>query len=227
MDTKHKILIIEDDPSILFGLRDNFELAGYEVISAVEGTLGLQLARSERPDLILLDVMLPGLNGFEACRELRGDGFDMPILMLTALGQEEDVIKGLNLGADDYLTKPFSIGELMARVKNFLRRYKKDEAAVVRFGDFELDRGAHRLRGGHREVELTPKEFGLLDYMLSRPGRALTRDQILNAVWGSDLVVTERSVDRCVTSLRAKIENDPAHPRFLTTVQRVGYRWEM
>ena len=220
-----KILIIEDDPSILFGLRDNFEIAGYEVRSAVEGILGLELAREERPDIILLDIMLPGLNGFEICQELRADSFEMPIIMLTALGQEEDIIKGLKLGADDYVTKPFSIAELMARVENFLKRYKKDEAEVITFGAFELDKGARELRQGGEVIELTPKEFGLLEYFLAKPGRALTRDQILNAVWGSDLVVTERSVDRCVKSLRAKIEDDAARPKYLKTVQRVGYRW--
>jgi len=223
---KFTVLIIEDDPSILFGLRDNFELAGYQVKSAVEGLLGLELARSSRPDLILLDIMLPGLNGFEICRELREDGFEMPIIMLTALGQEEDVVKGLNLGADDYVTKPFSIAELMARAKNFLKRYRKDEAATVSFGDLELDRTSRQLRRGDELIELTPKEYGLLDYLLGKPGRALTRDQVLNAVWGSDLVVTERSVDRCVTSLRSKIEQDPSRPKLLKTVQKVGYRWE-
>ena len=175
---KPSVLIIEDDPSILFGLRDNFELAGYDVRSAVEGTLGLELARSERPDIILLDIMLPGLNGFEICRELRGDGFEMPIIMLTALGQEEDIIKGLKLGADDYVTKPFSIAELMARAENFLKRYRKDEAEVVSFGEFDLDKGARELRQGSEVIELTPKEFGLLEYFLAKPGRALTRDQI-------------------------------------------------
>jgi len=224
---KSSVLIIEDDPSILFGLRDNFELAGYEVISAVEGLMGLELARAKRPDLILLDIMLPGLNGFEICQELREDGFEMPIIMLTALGQEEDVIKGLNLGADDYVTKPFSIQELMARSANFLKRYKKDAADVISFGDFKFDRGARELRrGGGEIVDLTPKEISLLDYLISKAGRALTRDQILNAVWGSDLVVTSRSVDRCVTSLRGKIETAPAQPLFLKTVQKVGYRWE-
>lgn len=221
-----KVLIIEDDPAILFGLRENFDLEGFEVHSAVEGNLGLELARKERPDLILLDIMLPGMNGFEVCQTLRHEKLDMPILMLTALGQEDDIIRGLNLGADDYITKPFSIGELMARAKNFLKRYQKEENIVIAFGEFSFDQSARQLHRGGEHVELTPKEFGLLQYLLSKPGRALTRDQILDAVWGSELAITQRSVDRCVTSLRHKIEPDHARPRYLTTVQKVGYRWE-
>jgi len=221
-----KVLIIEDDPAILFGLRENFDLEGFEVYSAIEGNLGLELARKEKPDLILLDIMLPGMNGFEICQTLRHENLEMPILMLTALGQEEDVIRGLNLGADDYITKPFSIGELMARARNFLKRYQKEESVLIEFGDFTFDKSARLLCRNDQEVELTPKEFGLLEYLLSKPGRALTRDQILDAVWGSDLAITQRSVDRCVTSLRHKIEPDHARPRFLTTVQKVGYRWE-
>ena len=221
-----RVLIIEDDPAILFGLRENFDLAGYEVHSAVEGKLGLDLARQVKPDLILLDIMLPGMNGFEICQILRRENLDMPILMLTALGQEEDIIKGLNLGADDYITKPFSIGELMARASNFLKRYQKDENEVHRFGDFSFDLSALQLTRQDHPIDLTPKEAGLLALFLKKPGRALTRDQILDAVWGTDLVVTERSVDRCVTSLRGKIEADHTRPQFLKTVQKVGYRWE-
>lgn len=221
-----KVLIIEDDPAILFGLRENFDLEGFEVHSAVEGNLGLELARKERPDLILLDIMLPGLNGFEICQTLRHENLDMPILMLTALGQEEDIIRGLNLGADDYITKPFSIGELMARARNFLKRYQKEENVMIEFGEFTFDRSARQLHRLGVPVELTPKEYGLLQYLLSKPGRALTRDQILDAVWGSELAITQRSVDRCVTSLRQKIEPDHTRPRFLKTVQKVGYRWE-
>ncbi len=221
-----RILVIEDDPAIMFGLKDNLEMAGYKVRTAIEGELGVQLARDERPDLIILDIMLPGLNGFEICRELREDGFDMPIVMLTALGQEADVVRGLNLGADDYLTKPFSINVLLARVRNFLRRYRQAELEIVSFGSMELNRTSKELLRDGRVIELTPKEFGLLDYLLQNCGRALTRDQILNAVWGSDLVVTQRSVDRCVTSLRSKIEEKPNQPKLLKTVQKIGYRFD-
>ena len=221
-----KVLIIEDDPALMFGLRENLEMEGYTVHAAVDGELGLELARKERPDLIVLDIMLPSLNGFQICQELREDEFDMPIMMLTALGQEADVVRGLNLGADDYLTKPFSIKVLLARVRNFLRRYRQGEVEVVSFGRFHLNRTSQQLSCGGELVELTPKEYGLLDYVLRNRGRALTRDQILNAVWGSDLIVTQRSVDRCVTSLRSKIEDSPSRPKLLKTVQKIGYRFE-
>lgn len=222
----HKVLVIEDDPALMFGLKENLEMSGYQVHTAIDGELGLSLARKERPDLIILDIMLPSLNGFQICQELREDDFDMPIIMLTALGQESDVVKGLNLGADDYLTKPFSINALLARVRNFLKRYRHSEVEVVTFGTFELNRTAKQLSQKGELIELTPKEYGLLDHLLHNRGRALTRDQILNAVWGSDLVVTQRSVDRCVTSLRGKIEESPSRPKLLKTVQKIGYRFE-
>lgn len=222
----YKVLVIEDDPALMFGLRENLEMEGYTVLTAIDGELGLELARQERLDLIVLDIMLPGLNGFQICQELREDEFDMPIMMLTALGQEADVVKGLNLGADDYLTKPFSIKVLLARVRSFLRRYRQAEVEIVTFGPFELNRTSQQLSQGGEQIELTPKEYGLLDYVLRNKGRALTRDQILNAVWGSDLIVTQRSVDRCVTSLRSKIEESPSRPKLLKTVQKIGYRFE-
>ena len=222
-----KILLIEDDPAIMFGLKDNLAMADYEVRTAIDGELGLELARSERPDLILLDIMLPGMNGYQICRELREDGFTMPIIMLTAMGQEEDIVKGLNLGADDYVIKPFSIQELIARVGSFLRRYLQDIEDIVEFGQFRLNRTSSVLFRLSAVIELTPKEYGLLDFLLQRSGRALTRDQILNAVWGSDLIVTQRSVDRCVTSLRSKIEDNASRPKMLKTVQKIGYRFEL
>jgi DNA-binding response OmpR family regulator len=226
-EPQHTILVVEDDPGILFGLRDNFQLAGYRVLSAVDGQLGLDLALKSRPDLVILDVMLPRLTGFEVLQEIRAKELDMPVVILTARGGEADVVKGLNLGADDYLTKPFSIQALIARVKNFLRRYRRPGAEVINFNGFELNKRSRQLTQNGEVVELTPKEYGLLEYMLDNVGRALTREQILNHVWGSDLAVTERSVDRCVVSLRAKIEEKPARPKLLMTVQKVGYRFEM
>ena len=222
-----KLLIIEDDPAILFGLRDNFVRAGYEVRTAVEGRLGLELTRSWQPDLLLLDVMLPGMSGHQVCRELRASGNELPIIMLTALGQEEEVVKGLNLGADDYVTKPFSIQELIARVGAFLRRRRAVVPVTIRLGECEVDPRARRVVRGGQTLELTPKEYGLLDFFLTHPGRALTRDQILNAVWGMDNFVTDRSVDRAVTLLRQKIEDNPHRPKFIRTVQKIGYRFEM
>jgi len=221
------ILIIEDDPAILFGLRDNFERAGYTVRTAVEGHLGLDLARSVRPALILLDIMLPGIDGFTICQELRKGGLEMPIIMVTALGQEDQVIKGLNLGADDYVTKPFSIQQLLARVASLLRRHRKSADEVIKLGPVTVNLSAREVRNAEGQlVDLTPKEHGVLDYFISHPHRALTRDQILDAVWGAEVFVTDRSVDRTITTLRQKIEADPARPVHIKTVQKVGYRFE-
>ena len=220
------LLIIEDDPTMLRGLKDNFEFEGYHVATADDGEKGLQAALSVNPDLILLDIMLPRVNGYELCRLVRTRGLDAPIIMLTAKGQEQDIILGLNLGADDYVTKPFSIRELRARVRAFLRRRQQGDATVYRFGPFALDLAARRLNRDGQPVALTPKEFGLLALFVRRGGRALTRDEILSRVWGHDVFVTARSVDRCVNTLRAKIEADASHPRFITTVRPIGYRFE-
>lgn len=221
-----KMIIIEADPAILFGLRDNFIRAGYQVKSAVEGNLGLEIARSWQPDLLLLDLMLPGLHGYQICRELRAAENDVPIIMHTAMGREEDVIQGLNLGADDYATKPFSIQELLARVASFLRRHKQ-APTLIRLGACEINLTARELRRNGTLTDLSPKEFGLLKFFLRHPDRALTREQILNAAWGLDAFVTERSVDRDVTVLRQKIEDNPHRPKYVKTVQKIGYRFEM
>jgi len=221
------ILVIEDDASILFGLRDNLRRAGYEVRSAGDGPQGLELARTLRPDLVLLDLMLPGLSGHEVCRRIRADGLEMPVVMLTALGEEAQVVRGLHLGADDYVTKPFGIAELLARVGALLRRHRRAIPDVVRLGSLELDRGARRVRRLGVEIPLTPKEYGLLDFFTRKAGRALTREQILDAVWGeAATAVNNRSVDRAVTTLRAKIEDNPNRPRLIQTVPQVGYRCE-
>ncbi len=220
------ILVIEDDAAILFGLRDNLQRAGYRVRSAGDGHLGLELVRTLRPDLVLLDLMLPGLSGHEVCRRLRDDGLEMPVVMLTALGEEAQVVRGLNLGADDYVTKPFGIGELMARVAALLRRRRRSTPDVVIIGTLEVDRGARRVSRGGVVMELTPKEYGLLEFFTRKAGRALTREQILNAVWGESAAVTDRSVDRAVTTLRAKIEENPNRPRLIQTVPQIGYRFE-
>jgi len=220
------ILIIEDDPTMLRGLKDNFEFEGYRVATASDGEKGLEAALSVKPDLIVLDIMLPKVNGYEICRLVRKEGLDVPIIMLTAKGQEQDIILGLNLGADDYVTKPFSIKQLLARANAFMRRKRQSAATIHQFGRFELDLASRRLTRAGREIPLTPKEFSLLELFLRRPGRALTRDEILNRVWGFDVLVTSRSVDRCVNTLRTKIEADPAAPRFIQTVRPIGYRFE-
>ena len=220
------VLIIEDDPTMLIGLKDNFEFKGYKVLTAADGEKGLKAALNSKPDLILLDIMLPKINGYEICRLIREEKLAMPIIMLTAKGEESDIVLGLNLGADDYVTKPFSIKELLARAAAFLRRAKKEVQDAYEFGDFRLDLPARRLTRKGREIELSPKEFNLLEYFVKKPGRALTRDEILNAVWGYDCVVTSRSIDRFVTTLRNKIEPDPAHPIFIHTIRQIGYRFE-
>jgi DNA-binding response OmpR family regulator len=220
------VLIVEDDPSLLRGLKDNFEAQNYRVQLARNGREALAIAFASPPDLLILDIMLPKLNGYEICRALRAKGHDMPIIMLTAKGQEEDIVRGLELGADDYVTKPFSIRELMARAKAFLRRREAVASTVLHFGECKLDLAAHKLFRNGEEVSLTAKEFRLLEFLTKRPGRALTRDQILDGVWGNDIMVNDRSVDRCVTTLRAKIESDARHPCHIQTIRDIGYRFE-
>ena len=223
----HTALIIEDDPALLRGLKDNFEAQGYRVQVARNGSDGLSSVLSvPAPDLVLLDIMLPQMNGFEICRAARSRGLDMPIIMLTAKDREEDVVRGLELGADDYVTKPFNIHELLARARAFLRRYRTPAANRFRFGPFQLDLTARKLLRDETPVLLTAKEFGLLEFLVRRSGRALSRNQILDGVWGGDLMVNDRSVDRCVTTLRAKIEADPHRPLFIRTIRDIGYRFE-
>jgi len=219
------ILIIEDNASLLRGLKDNFESQGYRVKTASDGETGLDEALRAKPDLIVLDLMLPKVNGYEICRQLRHEKFEMPIIMLTAKSEEADLLLGLHIGADDYVTKPFRIKELLARAEALLRRSRMSAPEVFRFGDCELDSAARRLVRGGEAIKLSPKEFELLHYFLCKAGRALSRDQILNDVWGYDCLVTPRSIDRFVTGLRQKIERDPQHPRFIETVREFGYKF--
>jgi len=221
------ILIIEDDPTMLRGLKDNFEFEGYQVTAAGDGERGLAAALQGKPDLVILDIMLPKINGYEICRLIRKHGLHMPIIMLTAKGQESDVVLGLNLGADDYVTKPFSIRELLARANAFLRRRRETDRRVHQFGDCVLDLASHKLLRNALEVPLTPKEFELLALLVKRAGRAFTRDDILRSVWGREVLVTSRSVDRCVNTLRGKIEPDPHRPTFIQTIREIGYRFEL
>jgi len=223
MDT---ILIVEDDPTMLRGLKDNFEFKGYNVLTAADGEAGLEAALNSKPDLILLDIMLPKINGYEVCRLVREQKLDMPIIMLTAKGEESDIVLGLNLGADDYVTKPFSIKELIARVAAFLRRRQQEQQDAYEFGDLKLDIPSRKLTRAGEEVKLSPKEFNLLEYFTKRPGRACTRDDILNAVWGYDVIVTPRSIDRFVTTLRNKIEPDAHRPIYIHTIREIGYKFE-
>ncbi len=220
-----RLLLVEDEPALARGLSDTLRAQGFDVHIADDGQKGLDAALSLRPDLILLDVMLPKMNGFEVCRTVRAKGMEMPIVMLTAKGQEEDVILGLNLGADDYITKPFRVGELIARARALLRRRGADRTAQ-RFGHCEIDLTSRRVLRDGMPVDLTAREFALLAYFASRPGRALSRDTILNAGWGASVFVTPRSIDRCVATLRAKVEPDPHNPIYIQTIREIGYRFE-
>ena len=229
-----RVLIVEDDPALLRGVSDNFAARGYQVETAADGEIGLEKAEKLRPDLIILDIMLPRINGYEVCRSLREDGFSMPVIFLTAKDEESDILLGLGLGADDYVTKPFGIRELLARAEAVLRRTEfpnggggeNDGAGDLVFGDFVLDRRSHKLRDEEgRPVDLSPKEYGLLLYLLEHAGRALSRDQIMDEVWGYDARVSSRSIDRFITNLRKKIEPDPSRPTHIETIREFGYRF--
>lgn len=223
--TASKILIIEDDASLLIGLKDNFKMSGYEVFTAVTGTEGLKSALELKPDLIILDLMLPEMNGYEVCQALRDDGVMTPIIMLTAKGETSDIVLGLKLGADDYVTKPFSIRELLARTETILRRIKQSEPAERSFGDCSFNNQSLVLTCNGKEIKLSPTEAKLLQFFLARPDRALTRNDILNHVWGFDQFVTSRTIDRFVTTLRKKIEPEPHCPKYIITVREIGYRF--
>jgi DNA-binding response OmpR family regulator len=220
------VLIVEDNQAMLRGLMDNFETKGYRVKIARDGEQGLNAALSERPDLIILDIMLPKMNGFEICSQVRKKKLDMPIIMLTAKDQESDIVLGLNLGADDYVTKPFSIKELLARAEAFMRRRSGDEPDVYEFGDCRLDTVAGTFTRGGREIRLSPGEFKMLHLFLRRAGCTLTCDEIRGAVWGYSHFVTLRDIDQAVVTLRDKIEPDPKNPTFIRTVIEIGYKFE-
>ena len=220
-----RILLIEDDPNILKGLELNLSLDGYQVRAAMDGTTGLSIAGEWKPDLIVLDIMLPGLSGYEVCRELRRRGSNVPVLILSAKGTEMDRVHGLDLGADDYMTKPFGLHELLARVKALLRRSRPPDADKVRtFGDVEADFGAGEVRRRGAPVEMTARELQLLQYLISREGRVVTRQMILDAVWGEGYFGTERTVDNFITRLRQKLD-DPDEPVHFLTVRGMGYRF--
>ena len=222
-----KILIIEDEPDMVVGLRKNLEWDGFEVIAASDGDSGLSSAQSDHPDLILLDIMLPKLSGLDVCRRLRKSGMNTPVIMLTARGQEIDKVLGLEIGADDYITKPFSIRELVARVRALLRRssVENTESDVYRFGDVELNFTRHQAQKCGQPLELSPREFGMLKYFLLHRGETVTRDQLLDEVWGYDNFPLTRTVDNHIARLRQKIENNPAEPEHIITVHRIGYKF--
>jgi two-component system alkaline phosphatase synthesis response regulator PhoP len=220
-----RILLIEDDPSILKGLELNLSLDGYQVRAAMDGTNGLTIASEWKPDLVVLDIMLPGISGYEVCRELRRRGSNVPVLVLSAKGTEMDRVHGLDLGADDYMTKPFGLHELLARVKALLRRSRPPAAEkVIPFGEVEADFAAGEVRRRGVPVEMTARELQLLQYLISREGRVVTRQMILDAVWGEGYFGTERTVDNFITRLRQKLD-DPDEPVHFMTVRGMGYRF--
>lgn len=220
-----RILLIEDDPSILKGLELNLGLEGFQVRSATDGAKGLAAAAEWKPDLVVLDVMMPGMSGYEVCRELRRRGSNVPILILSAKGTEMDRVQGLDLGADDYVTKPFGLQELLSRVRALLRRSRPPTTGkLLAFGDVEADFTAGEVRRGGVPVEMTVRELHLLQYLASREGRVVTRQMILDAVWGENYFGTERTVDNFITRLRQKLDN-PDEPVHFVTVRGMGYRF--
>lgn len=221
-----RILVVEDEPGIAFGLQLDLKTEGYEAEIESDGEKALQRAQKETFDLILLDVMLPGKDGFEVCRELRRSGSKTPIILLTARAQEAEKVLGLELGADDYVTKPFSPRELRARVKAALRRTADGPQETYCFGDAEVDMARCELRRAGKPVEVTALEFKLLSALVGHRGRVLSREQLLDLVWGHGTFVTDRVVDNHVVTLRKKIEPEPAQPRFLVSVRGMGYRFD-
>ena len=221
-----RILVVEDEPPISSALEDDLKLEGYEVEVARDGEAASRRAQEQSFDLIILDVMLPHKDGFEVCRELRRAGLRMPVILLTAKTQESDKVLGLELGADDYVTKPFSPRELRARVKAALRRAAGEMPEIYRFGDAEVDFTRCELRRAGRAVEMTPIEFKLLAAFIRHRGQTLSRDRLLDAAWGRETFVTDRVVDTHITNLRKKIETKPSEPRFLVNVRGMGYRFD-
>src|SRR5688500_9230741 len=224
---KSKILIVEDEPAMVAGLRDNFEYEGYEVISAGDGVPGLERALKDSPDLVVLDVMMPRMSGPDVCEQLKAQRPAVPIIMLTARGQEIDRVVGLELGADDYVTKPFSVRELMARVKAVLRRSSSTMPAqeIYRFSDVEVNVRSNEVRRNGELIDLSSKEFALLAYFIAHPVETLSRDRLLDAVWGYENYPSTRTVDTHIVHLRQKLEPNPEEPRFILTGHGSGYKF--
>ena len=222
-----RILIVEDEPAMVAGLRDNFEFEGYDVISADNGIAGLERALADDPDLVVLDVMMPRMSGLDVCKQLKAKRPSIPIIMLTARGQEIDKVVGLELGADDYVTKPFSVRELMARAKAVLRRVSPhaSQPDVYRFGDVEVNVRSNQVLRADTPIELSAKEFALLSYFISHPAETLSRDRLLDAVWGYENYPNTRTVDAHIVHLRQKLELNPEEPRFILTVHGSGYKF--
>jgi len=221
------VLIVEDDPALRRGLEDNFRTKGYDTLTARDGNEGLASALKERPDLIILDIMLPGIDGYEVCSHIREKNLDMPIIMVTGRNDESDVVLGLDTGADDYVSKPFSIKELLARANAFMRRRGGCEPLVYEFGGCRLDVRSRTLLRQEESVELTPGEFKMLRLFLKRSGCPLTRDEIRAAVWGHARFITDRDIDQAIACLRCKIEPDATRPPYIRMMGNEGYQFEV
>lgn len=223
-----KVLIVEDDPGISMSLKDEFESLGYTVFKAENGQKGLAIARQKSPDLIILDLMIPYMDGYEVCRELRNEGNRTPIIMLTAKNKELDKVLGLELGADDYVTKPFSHRELMARVRAVLRRTSErvEDIDSYRFGQIELDFKKYEATKKGKKLDLTPLQFQILKLLIQKKGEVLSRDELLDEVWGRDNVwISHRTIDSHIANIRKKIEDDPSHPDRILSIRGVGYKF--
>jgi len=223
-----KILIVEDDPGILLSLKDEFESEGYEISAAEDGEKGFKMAKQQKPDLIILDIMLPFQDGYEVCKRLRMEGDTTPIIMLTVKDKEIDRVLGLELGADDYVTKPFSLRELMARVKSVLRRTEErtKDLATYGFGQVELDFKKYEAKKKGKKLELTPLEFQMLKLFIQRKEQVVSRDDFLDKIWGEDnTYVSFRTVDSHIANIRKKIEDDPSNPKHIISIRGVGYKF--
>jgi len=224
-----KILIVEDEPNMIKGLKDNLEFEGYDADTAIDGTAGLQKILHEKYDLILLDVMLPGISGFDICKSARREGIETPIILLTARGEEIDKVVGLELGADDYITKPFSLRELLARIKAILRRSPVDnndnsDTSLVQIGNVQVNFKNYQALEGKQEIKMSYKEFEVLHYLYKNLGKTVHRDDLMSNVWSIDYDITTRTVDNFIMKLRQKIEADPNNPKIILTVHGVGYK---
>lgn len=225
-----RILLVEDNEELAAGIRHNLELEGYEVLWEEDGEKGLELARTSDPDLLILDIMLPGLDGFQILKSLRDEGFEPPVLILTARGEESDKVRSFRLNADQYVTKPFGLLELLERVRSLLRKSSRRSAAdideIITFGEVEVDVGARKVERGGEPVSLTPKAFDLLLGLVAHEGQVVSRHDLLREVWGHRASIVTRTVDSHVSELRQKLEPDPANPTYIHTVWKVGYRFD-
>lgn len=222
-----RVLIVEDDPAILRTLADNLRFEKHDVLTAMDGETAYKIQRSQHPDLIVLDLMLPRMSGLELCRKLRTEGIQVPILILTARSEEADRVLGLDLGADDYVTKPFSVAELMARIRALLRRASSaaERPTTLKFGQVEVDFNRYTALRRGKSIEMTRKEFDILRLLASRQGNVVSREELLNEVWGLESYPVTRTVDNHIAGLRAKLEKNPARPVYIQTVHGVGYKF--